>query len=103
MTAKSLAELADAGLIDPTWVTPLAPVATPRRDSGNRLAATPGAGTQTPAPPNPAITIPMASCRTELAVASTTRPVVVRLRPIAISRCPGIRIDATITTIEPMR
>ena len=37
MTAKSLAELADAGLIDPTWVTPLAPVADDIAAIGERL------------------------------------------------------------------
>lgn len=39
MTAKSLAELADAGLIDPSWVDPLAPVATDIAALGERLRA----------------------------------------------------------------
>lgn len=37
MTAKSLAELADAGLIHPTWVDPLAPVAGDIAAIGERL------------------------------------------------------------------
>lgn len=37
MTAKSLAELADAGLIDPSWVEPLAPVADGIAALGERL------------------------------------------------------------------
>lgn len=37
MTAKSLAGLADAGLIDPTWVEPLAPVADDIAAIGERL------------------------------------------------------------------
>lgn len=37
MTAKSLAELADAGLIDPSWVEPLAPVADDIAALGERL------------------------------------------------------------------
>lgn len=39
MTAKSLAELADAGLIDPSWVEPLAPVADDIAAVGERLRA----------------------------------------------------------------
>lgn len=37
MTAKTLAELADAGLIDPSWVEPLAPVAGDIAAIGERL------------------------------------------------------------------
>lgn len=39
MTAKSLAELADAGLIDASWVQPLAPVADDIAALGERLRA----------------------------------------------------------------
>ncbi|WP_298874754.1 uracil-DNA glycosylase [uncultured Microbacterium sp.] len=39
MTAKSLAELADAGLIDASWVQPLAPVADDIAALGKRLRA----------------------------------------------------------------
>lgn len=39
MTAKSLAELADAGLIDASWVQPLAPVADDIAAVGERLRA----------------------------------------------------------------
>ncbi|MDU0365949.1 uracil-DNA glycosylase [Microbacterium sp. NPDC089180] len=39
MTAKSLAELADAGLIDASWVEPLAPVADDIAALGERLRA----------------------------------------------------------------
>ena len=39
MTAKSLAELADAGLIDASWVEPLAPVAEDIAALGERLRA----------------------------------------------------------------
>lgn len=39
MTAKSLAELADTGLIHPSWVEPLAPVASDIAAIGERLRA----------------------------------------------------------------
>ncbi|MEX0152504.1 uracil-DNA glycosylase [Microbacterium sp. LMI1-1-1.1] len=39
MTAKTLPELADAGLIDPSWVEPLAPVAADIAAIGERLRA----------------------------------------------------------------
>jgi hypothetical protein len=82
---------------------PTTPMAKPARSGPTSVAAIPGAGTQTPALPNPATTRPTARTAKLSAIDRITSPVTLSASPTFTMLVGSQRVDAHEVTAVPVR